>query len=156
MFYQTTWPQFFLKVFIKQPGPSQKNLIVLFHLLTVSIKRPGLDIWKKSLLNARYYLFFSNSRSLERPGHCLISESFLIFPPQLFPESEKVEDSNLAHSFERTTKSVQSNYHKFKKSKIDITQVAFISLHNDQPWHMCMIRCTFQLTTDQYIALVTQ
>jgi hypothetical protein len=24
----------------------------------VSIKRPGLDIWKKSLLNNQYYLFF--------------------------------------------------------------------------------------------------
>ena len=33
----------------------------------VSIKRPGLDIWKKSLLNNQYYLF-SNSRSLEQPG----------------------------------------------------------------------------------------
>ena len=41
-------------------GPSQKKSIVLFYLLTgftVSIKRPGLDIWKKSLLN-QYYLFF--------------------------------------------------------------------------------------------------
>ena len=32
----------------------------------VSIKRPGLDIWKKPVLNNQYYL--SNSRSLERPG----------------------------------------------------------------------------------------
>jgi hypothetical protein len=34
-------------------GPSQKKSIVLFYLLTgftVSIKRAGLDIWKKSLL----------------------------------------------------------------------------------------------------------
>ena len=50
---------------------SQKKIdcTVLFtYLLTVSIKRSGLDIWKKSLLNKQYYLFFSNSRSLERPG----------------------------------------------------------------------------------------
>ena len=37
-----------------------------------SIKQPVLDIWKKSLLNDQYYLFF-NSRSLEIPG--LILES---------------------------------------------------------------------------------
>ena len=37
--------------------------------LTVSIKPPGLGVWKKSLLNNQYILiFFSNSRSLEQPG----------------------------------------------------------------------------------------
>ena len=35
-------------------------------------KWPGLDIWKKSLLNDQYYLL-SNPKSLERPG--LIIES---------------------------------------------------------------------------------
>ena len=33
----------------------------------VCIKQPCLDIWKKSLLNDQYYLFFFNSRSLEQP-----------------------------------------------------------------------------------------
>ena len=33
----------------------------------VSIKQPGLGIWKKSLLDDQYYLF-SSFRSLERPG----------------------------------------------------------------------------------------
>jgi hypothetical protein len=32
------------------------------------MKRPGLDIWKKSLLNDQYYLFLSNSKSLEQQG----------------------------------------------------------------------------------------
>ena len=32
--------------------------------LTVSIKQPGLDIWKKYLLNDQYYFFFKK----ERPG----------------------------------------------------------------------------------------
>ena len=35
------------------------------YLLTVSIKQPCLDIWKKYLLNNQCHLFFSNSRSLE-------------------------------------------------------------------------------------------
>ena len=38
----------------------------------VSIKRPALDIWKKSLWNDQYTtvctIFFPNSRSLKRPG----------------------------------------------------------------------------------------
>ena len=38
-----------------------------------SIKQPGLDIWKISLLSNHYYIFFSNSNSLEQPG--LIIES---------------------------------------------------------------------------------
>ena len=45
---------FLPKVSIKGPVPSQKKIdcTVLFtYLLTVSIKCPGLDIWKKSLLN---------------------------------------------------------------------------------------------------------
>ena len=33
----------------------------------LSIKRPGLDLLKKSVLNDQYYLF-QNSRNLERPG----------------------------------------------------------------------------------------
>ena len=43
---------------------------VLFtYLLTVSIINILVWIfWKKSLLNDQYYLFFSNSRSLEPPG----------------------------------------------------------------------------------------
>ena len=32
----------------------------------VSIKQPGLDIWKKSLLNDQYNLFFSNSKRTTR------------------------------------------------------------------------------------------
>ena len=41
---------------------------LFMYLLTVSIKHPGLDFLKKSLLNNQYYLFFTNSRSLEPPG----------------------------------------------------------------------------------------
>ena len=39
---------------------SEKNdrTVLFTYLLTVSIKRPGLDIWKKSLLNNPYYIFF--------------------------------------------------------------------------------------------------
>ena len=37
------------------------------NLLTVSIKPPGLDFLKKSMLNDQYYLF-SNSRSLDPLG----------------------------------------------------------------------------------------
>ena len=41
---------------------------VLFtYWLTASIKRPGLDIWKKYLSKTISAIFFSNSRSLERP-----------------------------------------------------------------------------------------
>ena len=42
-----------------------------------SIKQPGLDIWKKSILNDQYHLILSNSRSLEQPG--LIIESLEYF-----------------------------------------------------------------------------
>ena len=53
---------------------------VLFtYLLTVSIEQPGLDICKKSLLNAQYYLF-SNFRSLERPS--LIIETLEYAPSE--------------------------------------------------------------------------
>ena len=60
MFYQTTWSEFFQKVFIKQQGPFHKKIIVLAVLVmvTVSIKHPAVDIWKKSLLNHQHYLFF--------------------------------------------------------------------------------------------------
>ena len=48
-----------------------KNCTVLFKSrhgqFLVSIKQPGLDIWKKSLSIDQYY-FFSNSRRLEQPG----------------------------------------------------------------------------------------
>ena len=43
----------------------------------VSVKQPGLDIWKKSQLNNQYYLF-SNSRSLEQQG--LIIETLEYIP----------------------------------------------------------------------------
>ena len=68
-----TWSDLFYKVFIKRPDPSQKKIdhTVLFQgrhgQFLVSIKQPGLDIWKKSQSHNQYYLF-SNSRSLERPG----------------------------------------------------------------------------------------
>ena len=42
-----------------------------------SIKRPGLDIWKKSLLNDKYFLF-SNSRSLKRPGLIIESLEYIL------------------------------------------------------------------------------
>ena len=54
----------FPKISIKRPGPSQKKIdpTVLFQgchgQFLVSIKLPGLDIWKKSLLNDQYYIFF--------------------------------------------------------------------------------------------------
>ena len=60
LFYLTTWSEFFKKVSIKQPGPSQKkiNCTVLLQgchgQLLGFIKQPGLDIWK----NNQYYLFF--------------------------------------------------------------------------------------------------
>ena len=56
---------------------SEKNdCTVLFQgcqgQFLVSIKQPGLGIWKKSLLDDQYYLF-SNSRSLERLGFIIES-----------------------------------------------------------------------------------
>ena len=52
LFYQTTWSEIFKKVSIKQPGPSQKKLIVMFYfraamanfwsLLGSAIKNLGL------------------------------------------------------------------------------------------------------------------
>ena len=47
--------------FQKQNYPvlfSSKNESFSIDFLLVSIKRPGLDVWKKSLLNNQYYLFF--------------------------------------------------------------------------------------------------
>ena len=35
---------------------------LFMYLLTVSIKRPGLDFWKKSLLNDQYYLYFKSQK----------------------------------------------------------------------------------------------
>ena len=34
------------------------HTVLFTYMLTVSIKRPGLDIWKKSLLKDQYYFFF--------------------------------------------------------------------------------------------------
>ena len=68
-----TWSEIFQNVSIKQPGPSQKKIdhTVLFQgchsQILVSIKQPGLDIWKKSIKRP-VLSFFSNSRSLERPS----------------------------------------------------------------------------------------
>ena len=51
----------FQKVSNKPPGP-KIDRAVLFQgrhgQFLVSIKRPDLDIWKKSLLNDNYYLLF--------------------------------------------------------------------------------------------------
>ena len=44
----------------------------------VSIKRPGPGIWKKSLLNDQYYVFFSNSRSLEQPGAIIETLEYVV------------------------------------------------------------------------------
>ena len=79
LFYQTAWSEFFQKVSIKQPGPSQKKLILLFYFRAATA-----NFW--SLLNNLVWIFgevsyqttstifFLNSRSLERPG--LIIETF--------------------------------------------------------------------------------
>ena len=47
------------------------------YFLTVSIERPGLDIWKKSLLIDQYYLFFEilEARSYNRDLKVFIPES---------------------------------------------------------------------------------
>ena len=42
--------------------------ILFTYLLTVFIKCPGMDIWKKSLLNNQHYFFFANSKSLGQTG----------------------------------------------------------------------------------------
>ena len=43
---------------IKQPGPSQKKLILLFYFRAATANFWALDIWKESLLNDEYNLFF--------------------------------------------------------------------------------------------------
>ena len=45
----------------------------------VSIKRPGLDIWKRCLSNNQY-IFFPNSRSLEGPGLIIETLDYLLIP----------------------------------------------------------------------------
>ena len=68
-----TRSEFFQKVSIKQTGPSPEKMdrTVLFQgrhgQFLVSIKQPGLDIWK-NLYQMSNTIFFSNSRNLERPG----------------------------------------------------------------------------------------
>ena len=82
LFYQTAWSEFFQKVSIKQPGPSQKKLILLFYFRAATA-----NFW--SLLNNLVWIFgkvsskrpilsFSNSRSQEWPG--LIIESLEYLP----------------------------------------------------------------------------
>ena len=69
-----TWSEYLEKVSIKGPSPSQKkiNPTVLFEdrhgQFLVSIKQPGLDILVKVSYLTTSTTFFSNSRSLERPG----------------------------------------------------------------------------------------
>ena len=46
-FYQTT----------RSISAKMDCIVLSTYLLTVSIKSPGVDIWKKSLLNNNYYLF---------------------------------------------------------------------------------------------------
>ena len=64
LFYQTTWSDFFSKsLYYKTRSISEKiDRIVVFqdcHDQSLgSIKRPGLEIWKKSLSNDQHYLFF--------------------------------------------------------------------------------------------------
>ena len=41
---------------------------LFIYYITFSINHAGLDFWKKSLLNDQYYIYFSNSRSLEQLG----------------------------------------------------------------------------------------
>jgi hypothetical protein len=56
-----TWSEFFQKVSIKQPGPSQNKIdsTVLFtYILTISIKRPGLDILEKVSIKQPVLSFF--------------------------------------------------------------------------------------------------
>ena len=64
LFYQTTWSEFYQKVSIKKTRSISEKIhhTVLFQgchgQFLVSIKQPGLNIWKKSLLNDQYYLCF--------------------------------------------------------------------------------------------------
>ena len=60
-------------MFIKPPGPSQKKLIVLFYFRAATANFWALLnnlvwIFGKSLYQTTSTIFFSNSRSLERPG----------------------------------------------------------------------------------------
>ena len=92
-----TWSEFFQYVYIKRPGPSQKKSIELFYFWAATANFWSLlndqvwtlDIWKKSPINDQCStIFFSNSRSLERPGliietleyycHCLYFGYLLI------------------------------------------------------------------------------
>ena len=50
--------------------------VLFIYLFSVSIKRPGPDFWKKSLLNNQY--FFSNSRSLGWPGLIIESLEYIV------------------------------------------------------------------------------
>ena len=50
LFYQTTWSEFFQKVSIKRPGPSQKKSIVLFYFRAATA-----NFW--SLLNNLVWIF---------------------------------------------------------------------------------------------------
>ena len=60
----TTWFEFFQKVSIKRPGPSQKKSIVLLYFRAATANFWALLndlVWifgKKYLLNNQYYLFF--------------------------------------------------------------------------------------------------
>ena len=63
LFYQTTWSEFYQKVSIKKTRSISEKIhhTVLFQgcqgKFLISIKRSGLDICTKSLLNDQYYLF---------------------------------------------------------------------------------------------------
>ena len=70
-----TWSEFFLKVSIKQPGPSQKKMIVLFDFRDARANFWSLLndlIWifgkKISIEQPLLCIFFQICRSLEQPG----------------------------------------------------------------------------------------
>ena len=64
LFYQTTWSEFLQKVSIKQPGLSQKKMILLSYFraatanFLVSTKRSGLGILEKVSIKQPVLFFF--------------------------------------------------------------------------------------------------
>ena len=73
LFHQTTWSEFFQKVSIKWPGPSQKKMILLFYFRVTtanfwSLLNNLVWIFRKNLYQTTSTIYFSNSRSLEWPG----------------------------------------------------------------------------------------
>ena len=87
--------------FQKQNYPvlfSSKNESFSIDFLLVSIKRPGLDIWKKSLLNSQYYLNL-NSRSLTRPSLMIESIKYPQGTPSISIPSNDISMTKLSYKY---------------------------------------------------------